>query len=291
MVANPARGELKRETIVSLSPFGRKPAPSLHAQDKLVCDVCGRCVFIELHITAQSGPVILLIVICATRIKIPPKGGSSILDPKTSDQTRQRGQCARVFHNDRSDLNHTSYTHGYQENIKGTFLQSSNKSEKTRRQHKTRNDKRNGKQNKTKQKSKYRKGYGRPEKAQRTIKKAHMRSAYTHGRNTKWDTRKGGFGKGLAASASDAPPSPPLPRIAYEYNLEHLTLSLSLRVFRLPHRCRRRRPGSPWVCPINTALKVSSFLWPPHEQPHTLSASLPFCRFRTPFHRSSPSRP
>ena len=46
------------------------------------------CVFIKLHITAQSGPVILAFY--ATRIN-PPKGGSMILVTKTSDQARQRG--------------------------------------------------------------------------------------------------------------------------------------------------------------------------------------------------------
>ena len=39
-------------------------------------DVCV-CVFIKLHITAQSGPVIL-VILCPTRID-HPKGGSMIL--------------------------------------------------------------------------------------------------------------------------------------------------------------------------------------------------------------------
>ena len=50
-------------------------------QTRQVC-VCV-CVFIKLHITAQSGPVIL--VILCIRID-PPKGGSMILVMKTSDQ-------------------------------------------------------------------------------------------------------------------------------------------------------------------------------------------------------------
>ena len=62
------------------------------------------CIFIKLHITAQSGPVVVdshiqRIVLAteettvssesfyATRID-PPKGGSMILVTKTSDQTR-----------------------------------------------------------------------------------------------------------------------------------------------------------------------------------------------------------
>ena len=47
-------------------------------------------VFIKLHITAQSGPVIYSFY--ATRID-PPEGGSMILITKTSDQTRQRGHA------------------------------------------------------------------------------------------------------------------------------------------------------------------------------------------------------
>ena len=43
------------------------------------------CIFIKLHITAQSGPVIR-VILYATRID-PPKGGSMILVTKTSDQT------------------------------------------------------------------------------------------------------------------------------------------------------------------------------------------------------------
>ena len=35
------------------------------------------CVFIELHITAQSGPVVL-VILCHSRFD-PPKGGSMIL--------------------------------------------------------------------------------------------------------------------------------------------------------------------------------------------------------------------
>ena len=52
------------------------------------------CVFIKLHITAQSGPVIL--VIHATRVD-PPKGGSIILVTKTSDQARQRGHTLSTY--------------------------------------------------------------------------------------------------------------------------------------------------------------------------------------------------
>ena len=48
------------------------------------------CVFIKLHITAQSGPVIL-VKLYATRTDPPKKGGSMILVTKTSDQARQRG--------------------------------------------------------------------------------------------------------------------------------------------------------------------------------------------------------
>ena len=47
-------------------------------------------VFIKLHITAQSDPVILAIIFYAIRIDPPKKGGSIILITKTSDQTRQR---------------------------------------------------------------------------------------------------------------------------------------------------------------------------------------------------------
>ena len=54
------------------------------------------CASIKLHITAQFGPVILVILIrpssysfYATRID-PPKGGSMILFTETSDQTQQR---------------------------------------------------------------------------------------------------------------------------------------------------------------------------------------------------------
>ena len=46
------------------------------------------CIFIKLHITAQSGLVILSFY--ATRVD-PPKGGSMILVTKTSDPTQQRG--------------------------------------------------------------------------------------------------------------------------------------------------------------------------------------------------------
>ena len=46
------------------------------------------CVFIKLHITAQSGPVMLAILQYAARID-PPKGGSIILITKISDQTQQ----------------------------------------------------------------------------------------------------------------------------------------------------------------------------------------------------------
>ena len=51
------------------------------------------CVLIKLHIATQSGPIILAFY--ATRID-PPKGGSMILITDTSDQTRQKGVCARV---------------------------------------------------------------------------------------------------------------------------------------------------------------------------------------------------
>ena len=52
------------------------------------------CAFIKLHITAQSGLVIL--VILTTRVD-PPKGGSMILVTKTSDQTRCVFVCVCVF--------------------------------------------------------------------------------------------------------------------------------------------------------------------------------------------------
>ena len=45
-------------------------------------------VFIKLHITAQSGPVMLVILQYAARID-PLEGGSMILITKISDQTRQ----------------------------------------------------------------------------------------------------------------------------------------------------------------------------------------------------------
>ena len=63
------------------------PGPDYPLGTMRAC-VCMRvCEFIELHITAQSGPVIL--VILCTRID-PPKGGSMILNNETSDQTRPR---------------------------------------------------------------------------------------------------------------------------------------------------------------------------------------------------------
>ena len=51
------------------------------------------CVFIKLHITAQFGPLIL--VIHDTR-NDPPKGGSVILNTKTSDQTCVLCECLSV---------------------------------------------------------------------------------------------------------------------------------------------------------------------------------------------------
>ena len=62
----------------------------------LVCVCVCVCVFIKLHIihiTAQSGPVIL--VFYATCIN-PPKKGSMILITKIFEQARQRGQCVCV---------------------------------------------------------------------------------------------------------------------------------------------------------------------------------------------------
>ena len=57
-------------------------------------DVCVCvCVIIKLHITAQSGPVIQ--VLLWPRID-PPKGGSMILVTKTSDQTRRVCVCVCV---------------------------------------------------------------------------------------------------------------------------------------------------------------------------------------------------
>ena len=58
------------------------------------------CVFIKLHITAQSGSVIL--VILSTRID-PPKGGSMIRITETSDQARQ-GVCVCVYAHPRVSL-------------------------------------------------------------------------------------------------------------------------------------------------------------------------------------------
>ena len=60
------------------------------------CTLCSRdtlvfvlvFVFIKLHITAQSGPVIPVILCHSIH---PPKGRSIIFTTKTSDQTRQRG--------------------------------------------------------------------------------------------------------------------------------------------------------------------------------------------------------
>ena len=52
------------------------------------------CVFIKLHITTQSGPVILVIIYhshCSSQ-----GGINDILVTKTSDQTRQRGVCVCV---------------------------------------------------------------------------------------------------------------------------------------------------------------------------------------------------
>ena len=60
-----------------------------------VCVCVCVCVFIKLHITAQSGPVIL-VILCPTRID-PPKKGSMILMTETSDQTRQVYVCMCVF--------------------------------------------------------------------------------------------------------------------------------------------------------------------------------------------------
>ena len=54
-------------------------------------------IFMKSHITAQSDPVIL-VILCHSRIG-PPKGGSTTIITKTSDQTRQRGHtlCACVY--------------------------------------------------------------------------------------------------------------------------------------------------------------------------------------------------
>ena len=49
-----------------------------------MCCVCV-CVFIKLHITAQSG-LVILVILC--HCVDPPKGGSMILVTKISDQTR-----------------------------------------------------------------------------------------------------------------------------------------------------------------------------------------------------------
>ena len=53
------------------------------------------CIFIKLHITAQSGLALSSESFYATRID-PPKGGPMILVTKTSDQTRQRGHTLCV---------------------------------------------------------------------------------------------------------------------------------------------------------------------------------------------------
>ena len=60
------------------------------------------CVYLlKMHLTAHSGPVILLQSFYATRIS-PPKGGindtgSMILVTETSDQTRQRGHTLSLY--------------------------------------------------------------------------------------------------------------------------------------------------------------------------------------------------
>ena len=70
------------------------------------------CVFVELHITAQSGPVIL-VILCVYNFKLSitaqpalssyyshidsPKGGSMIFITETSNQARQRGQAHSLY--------------------------------------------------------------------------------------------------------------------------------------------------------------------------------------------------
>ena len=48
------------------------------------------CVFIKLHITAQSGPVIL-VILYHSHLSSQVKGGSMILIAKACDQRQQRG--------------------------------------------------------------------------------------------------------------------------------------------------------------------------------------------------------
>ena len=68
---------------------------------------------------------------------------------------------------------------------------------------------------------------------------------------------------------------------------QHLhTTPCILRVFRLPYRHSRRRLGSPWVRPINAALKYLNLAAVTPGATSTLSASSAFvslCRFSAPF--------